>query len=119
MEPLECLTHAPQFSKLDEHELYRFADPSVGMKHDLIYGIAGIPNRKRFEQFAAERFGLLPCQHSLAYNLELDDADCPFDAKRQLIVEIIITVDLFRVTDQRSKDLAYLQPPTPILVRSG
>src|SRR6201988_4424079 len=27
-DPLECLTHAPQFSKLGEHELNRFADPS-------------------------------------------------------------------------------------------
>jgi hypothetical protein len=25
----------------------------------------------------------------LAYNLELDDAECPFDAQHQLIVEII------------------------------
>jgi hypothetical protein len=32
---LECLTHAPQFSKLGEHELNGFADPSVGMKHNL------------------------------------------------------------------------------------
>jgi hypothetical protein len=45
-EPLECLTHAPQFSKLGEYELNRFADPSVGMKHDLTHGVAGIPNRK-------------------------------------------------------------------------
>ena len=60
-EPLECLTHAPQFSELREYELNRFADPSVGMKHDLTDGIAGIANRKPFEQFAAARFGLLPC----------------------------------------------------------
>jgi hypothetical protein len=98
-EPLECLTHAPQFSKLGEHELYRFADPSVGMKHDLTHGVAGIPNRKPFEQFAAARFGLLPCQHSLAYNLELDDAECPFDAQHQLIVEIIQFIDLLLVSD--------------------
>src|SRR6201988_341146 len=55
-EPLECLTHAPQFSKLGEHELNRFADPSVGMKHDLTDGGAGIPSRQPFEQFAAARF---------------------------------------------------------------
>jgi hypothetical protein len=46
----------------------------------LTHGIAGIPNRKPFEQFAAARFRLLPCQQSLAYDLELDDAECPFDA---------------------------------------
>src|ERR1700747_2707778 len=114
MEPLECLTHGPQFSKLGEHELYRFADPSVGMKHDLTNGVAGISNRQSFEQFAAARFGLLPCQHSLAYNLELDDAECPFDAQHQLIVEIIQIVDLLLVSDERSKDLAYLQQPAPI-----
>ena len=96
---MECLTHAPQFSKLGEHELNRFADPSVGMKHDLTHGVAGIPNRKPFEQFAAARFGLLPCQQSLAYDLELDDAECPFDAQHQLIVEIIQIVDLLLVSD--------------------
>jgi hypothetical protein len=98
-EPLECLTHAPQFSKLAEHELYRFADPSVGMQHDLTHGVASIPNRKPFEQFAAARFGFLPCQHALAYNLELDDAECPFDTQHQLIVEIIQIVDLLLVSD--------------------
>ena len=30
--------------------------------------------KKPLEQFAAARFGLLPCQQSLAYDLELDDA---------------------------------------------
>src|SRR3977135_693365 len=98
-EPLECLTHAPQFSKLGEHELYCFADPSVGMKHDLTPGFAGIPNRKPFEQFAATRFGLLSCQQSLAHDLELDDAECPFDAQHQLIVEIIQLVALLLVSD--------------------
>src|ERR1700752_4375565 len=98
-EPLECLTHAPQFSKLGEYELNRFADPSVGMKHDFTHGVAGIPNRKPFEQFAAARFGLLSCQQSLAYDLELDDAECPFDAQHQLIVEIIQLVDLLLVSD--------------------
>src|SRR5215831_18918285 len=58
-EPLECLTHAPQFSKLGEHQLNRFADPSVGMKHNLSHEVLGIPNRKPFEQFTAARFGLL------------------------------------------------------------
>ena len=51
------------------------------MKHDLTDGVAGISNRKPFKQFAAPRFGLLPCQQSLAYYLELDDAECPFDAQ--------------------------------------
>ena len=41
---LERLTHAPQFSKLGEHELNRCADPSVGMEHNLPHGVSGIPN---------------------------------------------------------------------------
>src|ERR1700746_3587610 len=42
-EPLECLTHAPQFLKLGEYELNRFADPSVGMKHNLTQGSRAYP----------------------------------------------------------------------------
>src|SRR6516225_3792297 len=118
-EPLECLTHAPQFSKLGEHELKRFADPSVGMKRNLTHGVPGIPNRESFEQFAAARFGLLSRQQSLAYDLEFDDAECSFDAQHQLIVEIIQIVDLLLVSDKRSKDLANLQQPTPVFVRAG
>src|SRR5262249_53463241 len=57
--PLESLPHAAQFSKLGEHQLNRFADPSVGMKHNLSHEVLGIPNRKPFEQFTAARFGLL------------------------------------------------------------
>ena len=39
-------------------------------------------------------FGICPDRHShrqhpLAYDLEFDDAECPFDAQHQLIVEII------------------------------
>src|ERR1700722_14929220 len=59
-EPLEGLTHAPQLSKLGEHELDRFVDPSIGVKHNLGYSVAGIPNREPFEQFAAAGLGLLP-----------------------------------------------------------
>ena len=44
-EPLECLTHAPQFPKLTEDELNRFADPLIGMKYDLPERIKGIPDR--------------------------------------------------------------------------
>src|SRR5215831_18859295 len=40
-------------------KLNRFADPSVGMKHNLSHEVLGIPNRKPFEQFTAARFGLL------------------------------------------------------------
>src|SRR5262245_65308757 len=90
MEPLECLTHAPQFSKLGEHELYRFADPSVGMKHDLTHGVAGIPNRKPFEQFAAARFGLLPCQHSLAYNLRSEEHTSELQSLRHLVCRLLL-----------------------------
>jgi hypothetical protein len=35
----------------------------------------------------------------LAYDLELDDAERPFDAQHQLIVEIIQLVDLLLVSD--------------------
>jgi hypothetical protein len=118
-EPLECLTHAPQFLKLGEHELNRFADPSVGMKHNLTHGVSGIPNRQPFEQFAAARLGLLPRQQSLAEDLEFDDAERSFDAQHQLIVEIIQIVDLLLVGDKRSKDLTNLQQPTPVSVRAG
>jgi hypothetical protein len=75
------------------------ADPSVWVKHDLIHGVAGIPNRTPLEQFAAARFGFLSCQHSLAYNLELDGAECPFDTQHQLIVEITQIVDLLLISD--------------------
>ena len=78
-EPVECLTHAPQFVKLGEHELNRVTDRSVGMKHNLTHGVSGIPNREPFEQFAAARFGLLPRQQPLAYDLEFDDAERSFD----------------------------------------
>ena len=79
----------------------------------------GIPNREPFEQFAAARFGLLPRQQSLAYDLEFDHAECPFDAQHQLIVEIIQIVDLLLVGDKRSKDLTHLQQPTPVFVGAG
>src|SRR5215468_3183782 len=118
-EPLECLTHAPQFSKLGEHKLNRFADPSVGMKRNLTHGVSGIPNRESFEQFAAARFRLLPCQQSLAYDLEFHNAERSFDAQHQLIVEIIQIVDLLLVSDKRSKDLTHLEQPTPIFVGAG
>src|SRR6516225_3675242 len=88
-EPLECLTHAPQFSILGEHELKRFADPSIGMKRNLTHGVSGIANRESFEQFATARFRLLTRQQSLAYDLEFHDAERSFDAQHQLIVEII------------------------------
>src|SRR6516165_281523 len=94
-EPLECLTHAPQFSKLGEHELNRFADPSVGMKCNLTHGVSGIPNRESFEQFAAARFRLLPRQQSLAYDLEFHDTERSFDAHHKLIEEKIKIVVLF------------------------
>src|SRR5438046_6608356 len=48
-EPVECLTYAPQFLKLGEHELHRFVDPLVGMKHNLTRGVSGIPNREPLE----------------------------------------------------------------------
>src|SRR5215469_2631505 len=44
-EPLECLTHTPQFSKLSEDELNRFADSLVGMKHNLPERVTSISNR--------------------------------------------------------------------------
>src|ERR1700747_3663510 len=89
------------------------------MKHNLSHGVSGIPNREPFEQFTAARFGLLPRQQSLAYDLEFDHAECPFDAQHQLIVEIIQIVDLLLVSDKRSKDLTNLQQPTPVFVRAG
>src|SRR5215469_12269672 len=108
-EPLKCLTHAPQFAKLSEDELNRFADPSIGMKHNLTHRVSGISHREPFEQFATACFGLLPGQQSLAYDLEFDHAERPFDAQHQLIIEIIQIVDLLLVHDERSKDLAHLQ----------
>src|ERR1700758_3021734 len=89
------------------------------MKHNLTDGVSGIPNRQPLEEFAAARFRLLPRQQSLAYDLELDDAERSFDAQHQLVVEIIQIVDLLLVSDKRSKDLTNLQQPTPISVRAG
>src|SRR6202007_2150744 len=118
-EPLECLTHAPQFSKLGEHELKRFADPSVGMKRNLTHGVSSVPTLGPFKRFAAARLGPLPRQQSLAYDLEFHDAERSFDAQHQLIAEIIQIVDLLLVSDKRSKDLTNLQQPTPVFVRAG
>src|ERR1700756_3161281 len=118
-EPLERLTHAPPFSKLGEHELNRFADPSVGMKRNLTHGVSGIPNREPFEQLPRRAFNLLPRQQSLAYDLEFHDAERSFDAQYQLIVEIIQIVDLLLVSDKCSKDLTNLQQPTPVFVGAG
>src|SRR5215813_14032835 len=98
-EPLECLTYAPQFSKLREYELNRFQDPPIGMKHNLTQRVTSIPNREPLEQFAAARFGLLPREQSLADDFEFNDAERPFDAQHQLIVEIIQIVDLLLVGD--------------------
>src|SRR5215472_10127797 len=98
-EPLECLTHAPQFSKPGEYELNGFRDPSIGVQNDLTHRVKGIPHREPFEQFAAARFGLLPCEQSLADDLEFNDAECSFDAQHQLIVEVIQIVDLLLIGD--------------------
>ena len=117
--PLKCLTHAPQFSKLREHELNRFANPPIRMQHNLTRFHLRIPNREPFEQFAAARFGLLPRLHSLTQNLQLDHAQRSFDAQHQLIVQIIQIVDLLLISDQSSKNLTHLQEPAPILVRAG
>src|SRR5271166_1808761 len=118
-EPLERLTHAPQFSKLGEHELDRFADSSIVVKHNLTHTVAGISNRESLEQFAAAGFGFLPRQQSLPYDLQLNDAEGPLDAQHQLIVEIVQIVNVLLVGDKRSKDLTHLQQPTPVFVRPG
>src|SRR5579864_5611290 len=98
-EPLKCLTHAPPFPKLREHELNRFRDPSIGMQDDLTERVKGVPDREPFEQLAAARLGLLAREHSLAYDLQFDDAERPFDAQHQLVVEIVQIVDLLLVGD--------------------
>src|ERR1700755_646138 len=89
------------------------------MKHNLSDGVSGISNREPFEQFAAARFGLLPRQQSLAYDLEFDDAERSFDAQHQLIVEITQIVDLLLVSDKRSKDLTHLEQRTPVFFGAG
>src|SRR5215469_16027443 len=98
-EPLECLTHTPQFSKLREYELNRFRNASIGMNDDLTHSITGIADREPFEQFAATRFGLLSREQSLAYDLEFDDAERSFDAQHQLVVEIVQIIDLLLIGD--------------------
>src|SRR5262245_6341893 len=118
-EPLKCLTHAPQFSKLREHELNRFQDPSIGMQDGLTERVEGVPDREPFEQLAAARLGLLAREHSLPYDLQFDYAECSFDAQHQLVIEIIQIVDLLLVGNQGSEDLAHLQQSTPVFVRAG
>ena len=107
------------FPKLGEHELNRFRDPSIGMKCDLTERVAGIADRDSFEEFAAARFGLLAREQSLAYDLQFDHAERPFDAQHQLVIEVIQVIYLLLVGDQGSKDLADLQQTAPVLVRAG
>lgn len=117
--PLERLAHAPEFPKLREDELNGFANPPVGMKHDLTHGIQGIPDRKPLEQLTTARFGLLPLLQPLPKNLQLHDTQRPLDPQDQLVVEIIQVIDLLLVSQESSKDLANLEQPAPVLVGPG
>jgi hypothetical protein len=72
----------------------------------------------RAGQFRAACFGLLARLQSLPKDLKLDDAEGPFHAKDQLVVEIVQIVDLLLVGDQGSKNLAHLQQTTPVFVRA-
>ena len=103
------LTHAPAFPELCEHELNRFANASVGMKHNLAHRVQHISDRKPFEQLTTPRLGLLPRLHSLPQDLQFDDAECPLDTKHQLVIEIIQVIDLLLVGNESSEDLAHLQ----------
>ena len=78
-EPLKCLTHAEPFPEFGEHELNRFRDSSIGMQNDLTQRVKSVSDWEPFEQLATARFGLLPGEQSLAYDLEFDDTERPFD----------------------------------------
>ncbi len=116
--PLECLPHAPSFTELREYELDGFANPFIGMKNDLAHGVPDITDRKSLKQLSAACFRLLARLQSLPKDLKLDDAEGPFDAQDQLVVEIVQIVDLLLVGDQGSKNLAHLQQTTPVFVRA-
>jgi hypothetical protein len=67
------------------------------------------PTGKPFEQFAATRLELLARLHSLAQDLQFDNAECPLDTKHELIIERIQVIDMLLVGNESSEDLAYLQ----------
>jgi len=78
--------------KLGEHELYRFGRPVGRDETDLTQGSRAIPNRKPFgnsSRSAAAPLASCPAKIRWRSTLELDDAERPFDAQHQLIVEII------------------------------
>src|SRR5215831_17618632 len=113
-EPLKCLADAPLLPELGEYELNRLADPPIGMKHDLSQRITAIADGEPLEKFAAAGFGLLARLQPLAYDLQFDDTERPFDAQHQLIVEVIQIIDLLLVGDEGSKDLANFQQTAPV-----
>jgi hypothetical protein len=51
------------------------------------------------------------------YEIGLEDR--LVDLHAQLVIQVIQIVDLLLVGDQRSKNLAHLQQPTPVFVRAG
>src|SRR3974377_2433993 len=89
------------------------------MQDNLTGEIPGVANRQPFEQLAAARFRFLAGLHPLPKDLQFDNAECPFDSQHQLVIKVIQLVYLLLVRDQRSKNLAHLQQPTPVLVRAG
>src|SRR5580765_6072430 len=117
--PLESLAHTPPFTKLYEYELNGFENPSIGMKIDLTHSISDIADRKSLEQLATPCFGLLSCLQSLPKDLQFDDAERSLDAQDQVVIEIIQIIDLLLIGDQGSKNLAHLQQPAPVFVRTG
>src|SRR5437879_675016 len=117
--PLESLAHAPPFPKLYEYQLNGFENPSIGMKIDLTHGIPDVADWKSLEQFTTARFGLLSCLQSLPKDLQFDDAERSLDAQDQLVIEIIQIIDLLLIGDEGSKNLAHLQQPAPVFVRTG
>jgi hypothetical protein len=75
----------------------------IGVNHNLTHSVQDIADRKPLEQLAATRFGLLARLHSLAKDLQLDDAERPLDAKHQLVIEKTQIIDLLLVGDERLK----------------
>src|SRR3954447_449304 len=112
-EPLKCLPNAPLLAELEKSSLISRAPPPIGMKRNLPHSITAIADREPLEELAAARFGLLSRMQPLAYDLQFDDAERPFDAQHQLIVEIVQIIDLLLIGDEGTKDLAHFQQTAP------
>src|SRR6516225_10440125 len=89
------------------------------MQDNFTREVSDVTDRQPLEQLATARFRFLAGLHPLPKDFQFDDTERPFDSQHQLVIKVIKIVDLLFVGDQRSKNLAHFQQPTPVLVCAG